>query len=172
MNFVKTLFGSEGTKKNSSTALQGALVAELGGLEEKDQDFVVGLAGLMSSVAHRDFEVCEGERKAIAVLRAEHTELSENIVTTVTEVTLAHGESLAGLEDYKYIRLLNSILSKSDRQDVVRILFRVAIANDDVSGEEEHHIGLISRDMKISRARFIEIRNEFAEFVAVLNKNT
>ena len=169
MTFLQKLLGGAASESKPAGALGEALSAKLASFAEVEQQYIVCLAGLLSSVAHRDFEVCTSEKEAIESLLATHTELQGDLVGKVTELTLSHGQDLAGVEDYKYLRLLNELLSLDERKGVIRILFGVAIANDDVSAEEEHHIGLLARDLKVERRDFIAIRNEFKEFIAVLD---
>ncbi|MCB0325768.1 MAG: TerB family tellurite resistance protein [Bdellovibrionales bacterium] len=169
MNLWK-LFGIEPqARKDDFGSLFAALETLLAGLSEQEVIRITGFAGLLGKVAYSDRDISEPELGAIREILTNETPVSPDLFDRILEVVRHHTVELAGLEDHRYTRMLNEVLSRDERRSVVKSLLAVAAVSGSISFEEDQTISLIAKGLRLEHSEYIELRRTFADLLEVFN---
>ena len=170
MDFLK-IFSFGDTEKNTTRygSLFNALEEILHDLSESEIQYLVGVAGLMGKVAFSDLEFDENEEQHAAKVLTEHLKRPEADCKLISSILRRCTNDLSGIEDYRYTRMINSsVKDKTDKFNVVRVLFDIAISDGVIDSEEEYAIGMIAEELLIERGEYIDIRSEFKQYLSFL----
>ena len=158
--------------KNTTGSEQGSLFLRLkellGSLNDAEQLYITGVAGLLGGVAFSDLEISQDELDKMEQVLQEQLNLEENLLQKIVAVIKSVTTDLLGIEDYKYARMINESCNLEEKKDVIRCLLRVAAANDSISAEEDNKLGLIAQGLLLNRQDYISLRSEFREHLDIL----
>ncbi len=160
-----------GQKEEASEEL-GALYTNierlLHGKPQATIKMVAGYAGVMGKVAYADMDISEQELERIRGLLLERLSLSRVDADCVVSLLGDNCAQLYSLEDYLYTRMLNDVLSRQQKLELLTALFAVAAANRSISNLEDNAVRVISKGLLLSHKDFIDARLEYREHLAVL----
>lgn len=169
MNFFKILDiqPTQQTERKLGT-LFSALDSLLSEHSEHDVKFIAGFSGLLGKVAYADREIADEELELIRTILTEGAEIPPAVFDSLLSLVREHTESLAGIEDSRYIQILNEISTPNERVAIMRSLFAVAAADGSIDSDEERELALIAKGFRMSASSFSGLRSEFREQLAVL----
>ena len=72
------------------------------------------------------------------------------------------------MEDHLYTRMLNDVLDKEQKLELLGALFAVAAANMAISNLEDNTVRVISKGLLLSHKEFIEARLRYRDHLEVL----
>lgn len=156
-------------EKNNGTLLN-SLEKHLAKLSEEKIHFLTGLSGLMGRVAYSDFDLSVDELNRAGGILTEFGGIDAAEARIVVELIKECVVELGGIEDHRYSRLINDFSDRETKVKIIDCLFRIAAADNIVSSEEDHVIGLVARELLIDREEFIRIRTKFSELRSVLKE--
>lgn len=110
--------------------------------------------GLMARVAHVDLVVTEDEFETIISALGEEWQLSREQAAFVAEVAVS--EIGPDMDYYRLSREFFQATDEPKRADFLKVLFRVAAADGEVSHRETEEIRSISNSLRLTHKRFIE----------------
>ena len=128
--------------------------------EYSDDDIQLWSAagGLLARVAHADSQVTDEERSAMAAALGVHWNLPPHVNIALIDIAL--DEITKGLDFYRLSRQYYQKTSREERQRFVTSLFKIALADGELSHEEIEEIRHIARGLKLSHRQMIQAKLE------------
>ena len=139
------------------------LIQKLKALFSEDTDTTVdakalelACAALMFEVARADFAVDESEQRAVNDLLQAEFGLSQEEINAVTEEAADKADAATCL--FEFTRAVNDLASADQKRTLIRMMWRVAMADNAVSRYEEHLIRKVADLLYIPHADFIQAK--------------
>jgi uncharacterized tellurite resistance protein B-like protein len=110
-------------------------------------------AALMFEVARADFTVETTEQDAVTSLLTEQFNLSADEVSTITEAAVEQADAATCL--FEFTRTLNELASAEQKRDLLAMMWRVAMADNEISRYEEHVIRKVADLLYVPHSDFI-----------------
>jgi uncharacterized tellurite resistance protein B-like protein len=126
--------------------------------EEQKHILVACSAGLLARVAYTDMEIHENEVKDIKSSLEQWTDLSTDEAAAVTSLAISEIKDLAGLENHKYCRPLNDILSTEQKYGFLKSLFAIAASDGNVDNNEAEEIRVIATGLLLEHKHFVSAK--------------
>jgi uncharacterized tellurite resistance protein B-like protein len=112
--------------------------------------------GLLARVAHVDRDVKEEERAAMVNAMATHWELPDQVIAALVDIAL--DEISKGLDFYRLTRQFYQKTNHEERQRFVTSLFKIALADGEISHDETEEIRHIARGLKLTHRQMIKAK--------------
>ena len=110
-------------------------------------------AALMFEVARADFTVETTEQDAVTSLLTAQFNLSADEVSTITEAAVEQADAATCL--FEFTRTLNELASAEQKRDLLAMMWRVAMADNEISRYEEHVIRKVADLLYVPHGDFI-----------------
>ena len=110
-------------------------------------------AALMFEVARADFTVETTEQDAVTSLLTAQFNLGADEVSTITEAAVEQADAATCL--FEFTRTLNELASAEQKRDLLAMMWRVAMADNEISRYEEHVIRKVADLLYMPHADFI-----------------
>jgi uncharacterized tellurite resistance protein B-like protein len=165
MSFWKMF--SKSDTDNKST-LEHNLKLEFPDFSDEKLIKLASISGLLSVVAFTDLIITENEKAAIRDGLKEWTNLTQEEIDAVSEISQKHAKELIDLENHLYANSLNETMSKDEKYYLIESLFDIAASDNHVSNQESEQIRSISINLKLPRNLFLAARAKVAERLDVL----
>jgi uncharacterized tellurite resistance protein B-like protein len=110
-------------------------------------------AALMFEVARADFTVETTEQDAVTSLLTAQFNLSADEVSTITEAAVEQADAATCL--FEFTRTLNELASAEQKRDLLAMMWRVAMADNEISRYEEHVIRKVADLLYVPHSDFI-----------------
>jgi uncharacterized tellurite resistance protein B-like protein len=147
------------------------IVAELDKLDPARARYLAAFAYVLSRVAGADLQITEVETAKMVELVHRLGQLTEAQAVLVVEIAKSQQRLFGGTENFLVTREFREIASDAERRDLLRCLFAVAAADSTISTEEEAQLWQIAGELGFARPEFVEVRQAFAAFRSVLQKD-
>jgi uncharacterized tellurite resistance protein B-like protein len=134
---LKDLLGSEGTATR----------------EVEDRALELACAALMFEVARADFSVETTEQDAVTSLLIAQFNLAADEVSTITEAAIEQADAATCL--FEFTRTLNELASAEQKRNLLGMMWRVAMADNELSRYEEHVIRKVADLLYVPHGDFI-----------------
>jgi uncharacterized tellurite resistance protein B-like protein len=123
-----------------------------------NEEYALQLAAatLLMEVARADSGVSEVERQAVRRGIEEHFSLAPDITHEIIEVAEHEAEHATSL--YPLTRLINDECSASDKQQIMRMLWKVTCADGVIDAHEEHLVRRIADLLHVPHREFIRAK--------------
>ena len=121
--------------------------------EVKDRALELACAALMFEVARADFSVETTEQDAVTSLLTAQFSLSADEVSTITEAAVEQADAATCL--FEFTRTLNELASAEQKRDLLAMMWRVAMADNELSRYEEHVIRKVANLLYVPHGDFI-----------------
>ena len=110
----------------------------------------------MFEVARADFAVDESEQQAVHDLLQAEFDLSQEEIDAVTEEAADKADAATCL--FEFTRAVNDLASADQKRTLIRMMWRVAMADNAISRYEEHLIRKVADLLYIPHADFIQAK--------------
>jgi uncharacterized tellurite resistance protein B-like protein len=107
----------------------------------------------MFEVARADFTVETTEQDAVTSLLTAQFNLSADEVSTITEAAVEQADAATCL--FEFTRTLNELASAEQKRDLLAMMWRVAMADNEISRYEEHVIRKVADLLYVPHSDFI-----------------
>jgi uncharacterized tellurite resistance protein B-like protein len=144
------------------------IAAELGRLGPDEARYIAAFAYVLARVAHADLDVSEAEVREMERLVAGMGEFDPEKTTLIVEIARHQVRVEGGTEDYVVTRQFRELSSKAQRIGLLRCLFAVAAADDEVSHEEEQSISQIGAELGLTGPEVASVRSSYRDKLATL----
>ena len=134
---LKNLLGKEGTATD----------------KVEDRALELACAALMFEVARADFSVETTEQDAVTSLLTAQFSLSADEVSTITEAAVEQADAATCL--FEFTRTLNELASAEQKRDLLAMMWRVAMADNELSRYEEHVIRKVADLLYVPHGDFV-----------------
>ena len=121
--------------------------------EVKDRALELACAALMFEVARADFSVETTEQDAVTSLLTAQFSLSADEMSTITEAAVEQADAATCL--FEFTRTLNELASAEQKRDLLAMMWRVAMADNELSRYEEHVIRKVADLLYMPHGDFI-----------------
>jgi len=121
--------------------------------EVEDRALELACAALMFEVARADFSVETTEQDAVTSLLTAQFNLSADEVFTITEAAIEQADAATCL--FEFTRTLNDLASAEQKRNLLAMMWRVAMADNDLSRYEEHVIRKVADLLYVPHGDFI-----------------
>ncbi|WP_417465240.1 TerB family tellurite resistance protein [Kordiimonas sp.] len=138
-------------------------VSELLGLSSdkkkgKANELQLATAALMAHVAASDGDFCADERERLTDCMTEHFWLSSEEADDILEQALAEERDATDL--YVFTRVISKELDQEGRQEIVRLLWQVAFADNKLDNFEANVLAKIAGLLGVTEQDRIKIKHE------------
>ncbi|WP_020400654.1 TerB family tellurite resistance protein [Kordiimonas gwangyangensis] len=138
-------------------------VTELLGLgtdkkDSKANELQIATAALMVSVASSDGEFCDDERERLTDCLTEHFWLTSEEAEEI--IDRAHEEEQDAPSLYRFTRAIAKELDQEGRQEIVRLLWQVAFADNRIDNFEANVLAKIAGLLGVTEEDRIRIKHE------------
>ena len=121
--------------------------------EAEHRTLELACAALMFEVARADFTVETTEQDAVTSLLAAQFTLSADEVSTITEAAVEQADAATCL--FEFTRTLNELASAEQKRNLLAMMWRVAMADNELSRYEEHVIRKVADLLDVPHGDFI-----------------
>ena len=121
--------------------------------EGEHRTLELACAALMFEVARADFSVETTEQDAVTSLLTAQFNLSADEVSTITEAAIEQADAATCL--FEFTRTLNELASAEQKRNLLAMMWRVAMADNDLSRYEEHVIRKVADLLYVPHGDFI-----------------
>lgn len=144
------------------------IAAELDQLEPDRARFLAAFAYVLARVARADLEISDAETRKMVELVREFSDLPPAQATLVILMAKTHATTLGGTENYLVTRQFRELSTRGQRIDLVRCLFAVAAADENISSVENAEITQIGSELGFTREEIAGLRASFRDQLSVL----
>jgi len=175
MSIFKLLgFGGEAPARpqaTADTATVRKIIAELDTLDQDRARYIAAFAYILSRAARADLEISPEETRVMERVVQEQGGLPEEQALIVVQMAKSQNLLFGGTENYLVTREFNRIADREQKLALLRCLFAVSAADEDVSTVEDNVIRQIADELKLDHADFIAVRREFRDRLGVLRRD-
>jgi uncharacterized tellurite resistance protein B-like protein len=144
------------------------LSAKLEALPRRDAQLLAAFSYVLTRVALADRTISAEEAREMERLVREFGGLDGDRATLVMELAMQQAKEKGGTENYLVTREFREISTREERIGLVRCLFAVAAADDEISEVESQQIIQAASELGLTRQEVIAIRQAFRDQLAVL----
>jgi uncharacterized tellurite resistance protein B-like protein len=172
MNWREWLVGRESTAETSEprTEVVGRIASLLEELPPDRARFVAAFAYHLARIAHADHLMNDAERDMLSRLVVEESGLPGEEIADVIDLVARESWLFRGTEDYRVMREFDALATREQKLGLIRCLFAISAADEEVVTKEDNEIRRIALALKISHEEFVAARATVREHLAVLRK--
>ena len=150
------------------TATVRRIARELDALPATEARFLAAFAYVLARVARADLEISGEETDEMVKLVREYSTLSEAQALLVVQMAKTQATALAGTENYLVTRQFKEMSNRAQRVDLLRCLFAVAAADNNISVVESTEITQIGQELGFSSQEIASVRAAYRDQLSVL----
>jgi len=150
------------------TATVRRIARALDALPEAEARFLAAFAYVLARVARADLEISGVETEAMVKLVREYSTLTVAQALLVVQMAKTQAAALAGTENYLVTRQFKEMSNRAQRVDLLRCLFAVAAADNDVSVVESNEIAQIGQELSFTAQEIASVRAAYRDQLSVL----
>ena len=136
------------------------LTSETESGQHQHKTLELATAVLMIEISLADDHIDAREREAIRQQLMENFDVDENEIDEL--IAMAEKEVDHAVSLYEFTRLLNDTLTREERVEVIRILWRIAYADSVLDKYEEYYIRKVADLLYVSHADYIKSKLDSA----------
>jgi uncharacterized tellurite resistance protein B-like protein len=125
---------------------------------QEDRALELACAALMFEVARADFAIEEAEQQTVRALLMTQFALTPEEITTVTEKASEQVDAATCL--FEFTRTLNDLASIKQKRALLAMMWRVAMADNELSRYEEHLIRKVADLLYVPHSDFIAAKQQ------------
>lgn len=171
MRSIRQLLGLEtAAEAPADTESVRRIAAELGRLSHDEARYIASFAYVLARVANADLEVSDAEVREMERLVAAMGEFDSDRTSLIVQIARHQAQFEGGTEDYVVTRQFRELSSQAQRIGLLRCLFAVAAADDEVSHEEEQSISQIGMELGLTTQEVAGVRSSYRDKLATLKE--
>jgi uncharacterized tellurite resistance protein B-like protein len=133
---------------------------------------VAAFAYLLGRVAHADHALNEEEVAAMERHVIDVGQVAPAEARAVVAIARVQSHEFRGTEDFRVAQEFRAIATEAEKLALLRCLFAVSAADEDVVTAEDNEIRRISQELKIPHEAFVRARSTVRDRLAVLRRPT
>jgi uncharacterized tellurite resistance protein B-like protein len=150
------------------TATVRRIVARLEALPPDRARFLAGFAYVMSRAAEADFDISDGETRAMEQYVVEFGGIDEAQAVLVVEIAKLQARTQGGTEDFVVTREFAEIATEEEKLALLRCCFAIGAVDDSISAVEASVVNEIARELDVSREQLNAVREEFHDRLSAI----
>ena len=143
-------------------------------LDEMEPDrarYVAAFAYILSRVARADLNISKLETQEMERQVVRLSGLPEEQAILVVQIAKTQATLFGGTENFLVTQEFNQMATPEQKAALLRCLFAVAAADQNISGVEDREIKLISNELLLTHDDYISARLAFRQYLSVLKDN-
>jgi uncharacterized tellurite resistance protein B-like protein len=170
MRALRRLLGLDDDRVSDArdTATVRRIAGQLDALPAEEARYLAAFAYVLARVARADLEVSPEEGAEMAQALRGCSTLSEAQALLVVQMAKTQAAALGGTENYLVTRQFKELSNRAQRVDLLRCLFAVAAADENVSHLESTEITAIGLELGFSREEIAGVRAAWRDQLSVL----
>jgi uncharacterized tellurite resistance protein B-like protein len=169
-NFFK--YKSAESKSDADTETVRKITAKLDALPADEARHLASFAYLLGRVANADRDISDVEIRTMENLVRAQGKLSEDLAVLVVQIARSQNLLFGHTENYLVAREFREVANRDQRLALLRCLFAVAAADENVSLSEDNEVRRISQELQLSHEDFIAARLEVRDYLSTRKKET
>lgn len=157
-----------GTRTEAVARIARALQA----LPPERARFVAAFAYHLGRIAHADHQLTAAELASMQAIVAREAGFSPDLAAVVVDLVAQESLLFRGTEDYRVMREFDEVATPEQKLALIRCLFAVSAADEEVVVSEDNEIRRIALALKVSHEDFVVARASVREHLAVLRRAT
>ena len=125
---------------------------------------------MLARVANADLDVSDAEIREMERLVAGMGDFDAHQTSLIVEIARHQAQDVGGTEDYIVTRQFRELSSHAQRIGLLRCLFAVAAADDEVSHEEELSLSQIGMELGLTSPEVAAVRSTYLDRLATLRE--
>jgi uncharacterized tellurite resistance protein B-like protein len=175
MSILKFLGLEEGAaggagRDSAETETVRKIVSTLDRLEPDRARYVAAFAYILSRVARADLVISEAEVRAMETIVSHEGGLTPEQAVLVVQMAKTQNILFGGTENFLVTREFNRLATREQKLGLLRCLFAVSAAENDISVVEDNEVRRIANELRLSHDDFTEARSLFRDHLSVLRK--
>lgn len=170
MSVSKWLHSLRGQAQQSSaeTDTVRKIVHKLDQMPPEEARYIAAFAYILSRVARADMNISEVETAEMErrVMSVGH--LPEEQALLVVQIAKTQATLFGGTENFLVTREFDLMATREQKLALLRCLFAVAAADNEISTVEDREIRLINDELNLTHMDFINARLEYKQYLSVL----
>jgi uncharacterized tellurite resistance protein B-like protein len=169
MRFLRRFFGEPAPSDDSrETETVRRISAELDALPRRDAQLLAAFAYVLTRVALADRTISEQEAREMERVVQEFGGLPPERAELVMRLATLQANEKGGTENYLVTRQFRELGTREERIGLVRCLFAVAAADQEISEVESQQIFQAAAELGVTREEVVAIRQAYRNHLAVL----
>lgn len=148
---------------SGETEVVRRIVARLEAMPPDDARLLAATAYILARAAYADLDISDAETAAIEHELTAGAGLDPAQAVLVAEMAKLQERSTGETADYLVTREFREIATVEQRQAVLRACYRIAVADDSISGMEASTINQIANELGFTREEAAAVRAEYAD---------
>jgi uncharacterized tellurite resistance protein B-like protein len=144
---------------------------KLNQLPPDEARYIASFSYILGRVAHADLHISAAETKVMEKTVSDHADLTEEQAIIVVQMAKSQNLLFGGTENYLVTREFNKFATRDQKLGLLDCLFSVCAADRSISVMEDNEIRQVSRELGLDHRDFIDIRQRYRDFLAVLKKD-
>ncbi|MFP6655134.1 MAG: TerB family tellurite resistance protein [Myxococcota bacterium] len=163
-------FGIGGRAKTGEQepASLAEITTQLDGLPAAEARFVAAFSYLLARIAGADLRTDDTEREAIAHRLESFAGIDVERAALLAATAIQAADSHHASDDHLVARTFRELSEKPERLRLLRCLYAVAAADENISAAEDNEIFEVAGAIGIGRRDVVALRSEFKEYLGSL----
>ncbi len=159
---------SKPSNRNVDTDTVRKIVNALDMLEPERARYVAAFAYVLGRVARADMNVSESETRKMEELVAGLSGLPEELAILAVQIAKSQAALFGGTENFLVTEEFNKLATGGQKLSLLNCLFAVAAVDESISTVEEREIRLITSELQLTHADFINARMAYLQYLSLL----
>ncbi|MGH9520969.1 MAG: TerB family tellurite resistance protein [Terriglobales bacterium] len=144
------------------------IVNKLDQMPAEQARYIAAFAYILSRVARADMNVSAEEVAVMEQRVMSVGGLPEEQAVLVVQIAKTQATLFGGTENFLVTREFDNMATREQKLALLRCLFAVAAADNEISTVEDREIRLINDELQLTHMDFINARLEFKKYLSVL----
>ena len=142
--------------------------AQLEALPPEEARFVAAFSYLLARVAGADLRTDDVERDSMAGRLETFAEIGHDLATILADTAIQAFEAHEASDDHLVARAFRDMSERPERIRLIRCLYAVAAADENISTIEDNEIYEVARSIGIDHRDVVALRLEFKKYLGAL----
>lgn len=160
--------GGSSNWRESEPASLAEIAAQLDALPAEEARFVAAFSYLLARIAGADLRTDDAERDAIAHHLMTFAEIDAERARLLADTAIRAAATYSPSDDHLVARAFRDMTEEPERIRLLRCLYAVAAADENVSTQEDNEIFEVARAIGVRRTSVVAVRLEFKEYIGAM----
>ncbi len=159
--------GNTNGRENEPASLV-EISTQLDALPAEQARFVAAFSYLLARIAEADLKTDDAERAAMAHRLETFAEIDADQAKLLVTTAIHAASSNQASDDHLVARAFRDMSDEAERIRLLRCLYAVAAADENISGAEDNEIFEVANAIGVRRLDVVALRSEFKEYLGSL----
>ena len=142
--------------------------AQLESLPAEEARFVAAFSYLLARIAGADLRTDDVERDSMAARLETFAEIDHELAGILAKTAISAAEAHEASDDHLVARAFRDMTERPERIRLLRCLYAVAAADENISAVEDNEIYEVARSIGVDNSDVVALRMEFKKYLGAL----